>query len=82
MRLYALQMQAHRDRLRLAAEMRNRSAWNTAALTGAAFAGKLRGYDSYFSASDPRQSGPQTPEQLEAALHVLAAAWGASPEEP
>lgn len=57
--------------------MRNRTAWNTAALVGAAMAGKLPRYDEFFRADTPENRGPQTPEQQEAALRVLAAAWGA-----
>lgn len=56
--------------------MRNRSAWNTAALTGAAMAGKLPRYDEVFGTSTPDHRGPQSAEQQETALRVLAAVWG------
>ncbi|MDS9468604.1 hypothetical protein RGQ15_13625 [Paracoccus sp. MBLB3053] len=75
-------MQASRDRLRREVEMRNRSAWNTAALTGAAFAGKLRRFEEYFADRGARVSEPQTQAQMEAALQLLAAAWGAEAAGP
>ncbi|AGT07906.1 hypothetical protein JCM7686_0797 [Paracoccus aminophilus JCM 7686] len=59
--------------------MRNRSAWTTAALTGAAFVGKLHKFDEYFGASRAAGQGGevQTAAQQETALRILAQAWGA-----
>lgn len=73
-------MQAARARMRLEVAMRNRTAWNTAALVGSAMAGKLPRYDEVF----PPAAAPaaiQTPEQQEVALRMLAAAWGAQPAD-
>lgn len=72
-------MQAVRDRLHLDVAMRNRSAWTTAALTGAAFVGKLRKYDEYFGTNRTVGQGgeAQTAAQQETALRLLAQAWGA-----
>ncbi|MDN3711631.1 hypothetical protein QWZ10_06975 [Paracoccus cavernae] len=74
-------MRAVRDRLHLDLAMRNRMAWTMAALTGAAFVGKLRGYDDYFGAHGaPTRGGAQTAVQQETALRLLAQAWGAIEE--
>ncbi|WP_285050801.1 hypothetical protein [Paracoccus sp. SSJ] len=61
--------------------MRNRTAWNTAALVGAAMAGKLPRYEEFFRIDERETRGPQSPEQQEAALRVLVAAWGAVEQE-
>ena len=74
-------MRAVRDRLHLDLAMRNRVAWTTAALTGAAFVGKLRKYDDYFGAQGaPARGDTQTALQQETALRLLAQAWGATRE--
>ena len=57
--------------------MRNRTAWNTAALCGMAMAGKLPRYEDVFPPRAARQQQVQTAEQQEVALRLLAAAWGA-----
>ena len=81
-RLYAIEIHAALERLRLEMTMRNRTAWNTAALVGAAMAGKLPRYDEFFPVEAEADSkGPQTAEQLEVALRALAASWGALPPE-
>lgn len=74
-------MHAALSRLKIEMTMRNRTAWNTAALVGAAILGKLPRYDEFFRTDAPENSEPQTPEQQEAALRVLAAAWGAIEQE-
>ncbi|MDF3606129.1 hypothetical protein PE067_08305 [Paracoccus sp. DMF-8] len=65
------------SRLKIEMTMRNRSAWNTAALVGSAMAGKLPRFDEFFRSDTAVDRGPQSPEQQEAALRVLAATWGA-----
>ena len=57
--------------------MRNRTAWNTAALCGMAMSGKLPKYEDVFPPRGSRNGQAQTPEQQEVALRLLAAAWGA-----
>ncbi|MFV0303559.1 MAG: hypothetical protein ACK5IP_22280 [Paracoccus sp. (in: a-proteobacteria)] len=57
--------------------IRNRQAWNTAALVGAAQVGKLPRYEDVFGSSPKQRPAVQTGKQQEAALRVLAAAWGA-----
>ncbi|WP_423209123.1 hypothetical protein E2976_18430 [Paracoccus yeei] len=74
-------MDAALSRLKIEMTMRNRTAWNTAALVGAAMAGKLPRYDEFFRSDSAEERGPQTPEQQEVALRVLAAAWGAVEQE-
>lgn len=59
------------------AEMANRQAWNTAAMAGAAFAGKLKPYERIFGHKAVRRK-PQSPAAQEAMLRALAKAWGAS----
>lgn len=71
-------MQAARERMRLEILMRNRTAWNTAALVGSAMAGKLPRYEEFFPSETPADRAPQTAAQQEVALRVLAAAWGAT----
>lgn len=46
-------------------------------MTGAAHAGKLRPYQDYFGERAAPAGGPQTADQMKAALRLLAAAWGA-----
>ena len=81
-RLYALQMHAALARMKIEMAMRNRTAWNTAALVGAAMVGKLPRYHEFFRTEEAVQRGPQSPEQQDAALRVLAAAWGAATSLP
>lgn len=81
-RLYALQMRAALERMKIEMTMRNRTAWNTAALVGAAMVGKLPRYHEFFRTEETVQRGPQSPEQQDAALRVLAAAWGAGQLPP
>lgn len=70
-------MQGAARRIEREAEISNRQAYNTAALAGAAFAGKLPRYDKVFR--KPVQPGrPQSAAVLEANLRALAAAWGAT----
>lgn len=76
-RLYAVHLDAAMARMKIEMSMRNRSAWNTAALTGAAMAGKLPRYDEVFASDHPEGRGPQSVAQQETALRVLAAVWGA-----
>lgn len=58
-------------------EISNRQAYNTAALTGAAFAGKMPKFDQAFR---PKLAPgkPQSAAVLEANLRALAIAWGAT----
>lgn len=77
-RLYAIQIHAALERIKVEMTMRNRTAWNTAALFGAAMAGKMPRYDEFFQTDGREDRGPQSPEQMEAALRVLAASWGAT----
>lgn len=63
-------------RIEREAEFANRQAYNNAALSGAAFAGKLPDFDKAFGGK-PKAQAPQSPEVLEANLMALAAAWGA-----
>lgn len=76
-----MQMHAALSRIKIEMTMRNRTAWNTAALVGAAMVGKLPRYDDFFRTDSRESRGPQSPEQQEAALRVLAAAWGAVEQE-
>lgn len=80
-RLYALQMHGARARIRVEMTMRNRQAWNTAALVGAAMAGKMPRYDDFFPTYRAEAKAAQNADQQEAALRVLAALWGARPAE-
>ncbi|WP_017999926.1 hypothetical protein [Paracoccus sp. N5] len=80
-RLYAVHMHAAIARLKIEMTMRNRSAWNTAALTGAAMVGKLPRYEEFFRPETAEERGAQSAEQQETALRVLAAVWGASEQE-
>lgn len=74
--MFDLHMQGAVRRIEREAEMSNRQAWNTASMTGAAMAGKLKPYESVFR---PRiKAGvAQSPAVLEANLRALAMAWGA-----
>ena len=77
-RHYDFHMQGAAKRVKREVEMRNRQAWNTAALCGAAFAGKLPKYERVFGGSQSiKHGGEQSPEVQEAALMQLARAWGA-----
>lgn len=62
-------------------EMRNRQAYNAAALSGAAFAGKLPRFERAFrkqvAVVRARSARPQPAAVLEANLRALAKAWGA-----
>lgn len=74
-------MRGARQRLRLEIEMRNRQAWNTASLTGLAFAGKLPAFERCFGGG-PQAGPPQSPPVLAAMGRALAAAWGAKMPDP
>lgn len=69
-------MDGARARIEREIETANRSAWNTAALVGAAMAGKLPSYDKVFGRKIKRQPA-QSAAVLDANLRALAAAWGA-----
>jgi len=58
-------------------EISNRQSYNTAALTGAAFAGKLPKFEQAFRLK-PARGQPQSAAVLEANLRALAIAWGAA----
>lgn len=76
-RLFDLHMRGATKRLQREAEIENRSAYNTAALTGGAMAGRLPRYESVFR--QPLRAGArQSSEVLEANLRALAKAWGAT----
>lgn len=70
-------MDGARARIEREIEMANRQAWNIAALTGAAFGGKLPKYEKVFGRGPLRSGAPQSPAVVEAQLKALAAAWGA-----
>lgn len=75
-RLYDLHMRGAAKRIEREIELSNRQAYNTAALTGGAFAGNLPAYDKVFRkriSAGVRQSA----EVLEANLRALARVWGA-----
>lgn len=69
-------MDGARARIEREIETANRSAWNTAALVGAAMAGKLPAYDKVFGRKIKPQPA-QSAAVLDANLRALAAAWGA-----
>lgn len=77
-RLFSAHMRGARERVQLDIDMQNRLAWQTACLSGLAFAGKLPEFDKVFPAKGKTQSGPQSPEVQEQMLKVLAAGWGAA----
>ncbi len=76
-----MQMHGALSRLKIEMTMRNRTAWNTAALLAYAMAGKLPRYEEFFGTDTRQSQPPQTAEQQEVALRVLAAAWGAAKQE-
>ena len=77
MRMYDLHMRGAIRRMEREADAANHHAYNTAALTGGAMAGKLPQFDRVFR---PRlKSGAvQSADVLQANLLALAKAWGAS----
>lgn len=74
-------MDGARARIERQIEMANRQSWNTAALTGAAFGGKLPKFEKVFGRGPLRHGAPQSPAVQEAQLRALAAAWGAKMPE-
>lgn len=68
-------MRGAQKRIELQIEISNRQAYNTAALTGGALAGKLPAFDKVFRPA-PRATKPQSPDVQEAMLRTLALAWG------
>lgn len=81
-RLYDLHMQGAAKRISREIEVSNRLAWNTAALSGAAFSGQLPKFEKVFSSgSKVRAAAQQSAEVLEAHLKMLAIAFGAKLEE-
>lgn len=76
-RLYVLHMDGARDRIERDIDMKNRLAWNTAALVGAAMAGKMPSFDKAFGKRIQQQAA-QSAEVLDANLRALAIAWGAT----
>lgn len=76
-RLFDLHMQGAKERLARELEITNRHAYSTAALAGAAFAGKLPAFDKAFGKNLRPSGKPQSVAAMEASLRVLAAAWGA-----
>lgn len=70
-------MRGAAQRIKLEIEMRNRQAWNTASLTGAAMGGKLPAYETCFGPARPSARRRQSPEVLAAMGRALAAVWGA-----
>lgn len=77
-RLFSAHMRGARERVQLDIDMQNRLAWQTACLSGLAFAGKLPKFDKVFPATGGARSGPQSPEVQEQMLKRLAAGWGAA----
>lgn len=73
-------MDGARARIEREIETANRNAWNTAALVGAAMAGKLPSYDKVFG-KRMQPAGRQSPDVLSANLRALAVAWGAVPAD-
>lgn len=69
-------MDGARARVEREIETANRTAWNTAALVGAAMAGKLPPYDKVFARKIQPQPA-QSAAVLDANLRALAIAWGA-----
>lgn len=68
-------MRGARARIDIQIEMSNRQAWNTAALTGGAMAGKLPAYEKIFGGL--RAGATQTPEVQQTMCDTLAKNWGA-----
>ncbi|RRH71993.1 hypothetical protein [Falsigemmobacter faecalis] len=77
-RLFSALMRGARGRIELQIDLQNRLAWQTAALSGAAFVGKLPAFEKVFPEHGGREVQPQTPEHQEGFLRALAAAWGAT----
>lgn len=75
-RMMDLHMQGAVRLLQREAETINRHAYNAAALTGAAMAGKLPRFDTVFR-QKLRPGAAQPAEVLDANLRALARAWGA-----
>lgn len=73
-------MRGARQRVEMEIEMRNRQAWNTAALVGGAMAGKLPAYEKVFGAH-LAPGKPQSEDVMQAMCNALAIAWGAEREE-
>ncbi|CAM3090459.1 hypothetical protein PANO111632_02605 [Paracoccus nototheniae] len=70
-------MRGAAQRIKRDIEMRNRQAWNTARLTGAAMVGKLPDYEKCFGRGNVKHGKPQPPAVLAAMGRALAAVWGA-----
>lgn len=75
-RLFDLHMRGAVKRLEREAETLNRHAYNSAALSAGAAAGKLPKYDKVFGKA-LKPGVAQSAEVLEANLRALARAWGA-----
>ncbi|WP_418592085.1 hypothetical protein [Ponticoccus sp. (in: a-proteobacteria)] len=73
LRAYARHMQGARDRLQAEQQGRAWAAWHAAALLRQ---DKLMGFAEFM---DGRDTGPQSPEDLQAAFNMMATAWGAEP---
>jgi Pyruvate/2-oxoacid:ferredoxin oxidoreductase gamma subunit len=76
-RLFDLHMRGASRRIEREIETSNRHAYNTAALSGGAFAGKLPAYDKVFR-QRMKVGAKQSAEVIEANLRALAIAWGAT----
>lgn len=72
-------MRGAQKRAEMQIEVSNRQAYNTAALTGGAMAGKLPAFEKVFGkrAAQLKSGAKQSAQALEANLRVLAIAWGA-----
>lgn len=68
-------MRGAQKRIELQIEISNRQAYNTAALTGGAMAGKLPAFEKVFRPA-PSAAKPQSADVQEAMLRTLALAWG------
>ncbi len=77
LRLFDLHMRGAVQRIERQIEVSNRQAYNTAALAGGAFAGKLPRYDRVFR-NGIQHGAPQSAAVLEANIKALARAWGAA----
>lgn len=75
-RTYDLHMTGAGRRIERHSDMLNRHSWGTAAMTGAAMAGKLPKFENVFR---PRLKlgAAQSADVLEANIRALARAWGA-----
>ncbi len=72
-------MDGARQRIELEIEMRNRQAWNTAAMVGGAMVGKLAPYEKVFGAR-LAPGREQSEDVMQAMCNALAIAWGAERE--